>query len=154
MRRQVRFSCFLSLLLACPSVAAAHVDKLTGQDYSGFERNDGKGSCCDWHDCRPAFQPFMEQDGEKILDHGDNKFLFDPSKVVRRPSDDGNWHICGSATVLKCIIAPAETRREPGFADTLLGWLEPRSNAEQSRALTDAEILRLIAAAPICSAEP
>jgi hypothetical protein len=43
-----------------------------------------------------------------IMDRAGNKYRFDPSKVVNRPSDDGNWHICGDAKRLKCIIAPVE----------------------------------------------
>jgi hypothetical protein len=115
----------LWIVLAIPVVASAHTDPATGQDYSGFERNDGKGSCCDWHDCRPAHEPFMEQDGEKITDRANNKFLFDPAKVVGRPSDDGNWHVCASATTLRCIIAPAQSYRQPQRPERLFGWSTP-----------------------------
>jgi len=86
----------------------AHVDAVTGQDYKLFQRRDGGGDCCEWYDCRPATPPFSEADGEMIMDRAGNKYRFDPSKVVTRPSDDGNWHICGDARRLKCIIAPAE----------------------------------------------
>jgi hypothetical protein len=110
----------LWILLTFPAFASAHTDAATGQDYGGFQRNDGKGSCCDWHDCRPAHQPFMEPDGEKITDRANNKFVFDPGKVVRRPSDDGNWHICASATTLRCIIAPAQSFRQQK-PDSLFG---------------------------------
>lgn len=88
--------------------ATAHVDSVSGQDYRQFQRRDGGGDCCDWYDCRPATAPFAEADGEKIMDRAGNKYRFDPSKVVARPSEDGNWHICGDATTLKCIIAPVE----------------------------------------------
>lgn len=76
------------LALGLAPGAKGHIDAVTRQDYSGYERNDGKGSCCDWHDCRP----------------------FDAAKIVRRPSDDGNWHVCGTAKKLFSIIAPAEAR--------------------------------------------
>lgn len=86
----------------------AHVDPVTGQDYKLFQRRDGGGDCCEWYDCRPATAPFSEAEGEMIMDRAGNKYRFDPSKVVTRPSDDGNWHICGDAKRLKCIIAPVE----------------------------------------------
>jgi hypothetical protein len=130
----------LWILLALPAVASAHVDAATGQDYGGFERNDGKGSCCDWHDCRPAHEPFMEPDGEKITDRANNKFVFDPGKVVKRPSDDGNWHVCASATTLRCIIAPAQSYREQEpnrlFGVTVGESAVDVSSARQSRAAT------------------
>jgi hypothetical protein len=110
----------LWILLVLPVAAHAHVDKTTGQDYREFMRNDGLGSCCSWHDCRPAYAPFTEPDGEKITDFGNNKYRFDPSKVVRRPSDDGNWHVCGDARKLKCIIAPVESRRKGDGVDELV----------------------------------
>jgi hypothetical protein len=152
MSSAAKFCRALLIVLAVPGAARAHTDKATGQDYTGFERNDGKGSCCDWHDCRPASEPFMEQDGEKIIDRGNNKFVFDPSKVVSRPSDDGNWHICGSATKLKCIIAPAQAEREPGSLDSLFGLLMSKQPADESTVLSPAEIDRELAAAPICRA--
>ena len=86
----------------------AHVDPVTGQDYKLFQRRDGGGDCCEWYDCRPATPPFSEAEGEMIMDRAGNKYRFDPAKVVARPSDDGNWHVCGDARRLKCIIAPAE----------------------------------------------
>jgi hypothetical protein len=101
----------LSALLALGGLAGgvlAHVDSVTGQDYKLFQRRDGRGDCCEWYDCRPASPPFTEPDGEKIMDRAGNKYRFDPSKVVTRPSDDGNWHVCGDARTLKCIIAPAQ----------------------------------------------
>jgi hypothetical protein len=119
------------MTLVIPAIAYAHIDGMTGQDYSGFERNDGKGSCCDWQDCRPASEPFMQQGGEKMIDRAGNVFSFDPGKVVKRPSDDGNWHVCGNATTLKCIIAPAETRREMRPLDRLFGWLPPEHAPDQ-----------------------
>jgi hypothetical protein len=103
----------LLLALVLPIAAHAHVDPVTGQDYRDFLRNDGKGSCCDWYDCRPAYAPFTEPDGDKIVDFANNKYLFDPSKVVRRPSDDGRWHVCGGPRKLKCIIAPPQSHRMP-----------------------------------------
>jgi hypothetical protein len=151
MSEAVRFARLLWIACILPVAAQAHIDKVTGQDYRGYERNDGKGSCCDWHDCRPASEPFVEKDGEKIMDRANNKFAFDPDKVVKRPSDDGNWHVCGSGTKLKCIIAPAEARREPGPLDTLFGFLVPDS-AEESRALSAMDIDGMLAAAPICTA--
>jgi len=140
----------LCIVLALPVAAQAHVYKVTGQDYNGFERNDGGGSCCDWHDCRPALAPFMEPDGEKIMDLGQNKFVFDPGKVVRRPSDDGNWHVCGSGTKLKCIIAPPEAERSPGLFDSLFSWLTPGSPGNERNLPTAVEISRELATAPIC----
>lgn len=98
------------LALGLAPGAKGHIDAVTRQDYSGYERNDGKGSCCDWHDCRPALPPFLTPDGEKIADRARNTYPFDPAKIVRRPSDDGNWHVCGTAKKLFCIIAPAEAR--------------------------------------------
>lgn len=142
----------LCIVLAFPVAAQAHIDKVTGQDYNGFERNDDGGSCCDWHDCRPASAPFMEPDGEKIMDRGRNKFLFDPGKVVKRPSDDGNWHVCGSGTKLKCIIAPPEAERQPGLFDRLFGWLDPAPAASRSGLPTADEIASELLAAPICRA--
>jgi hypothetical protein len=103
----------LAIIAAGSGIAQAHVDALTGQDYQGFERNDGKGSCCDWHDCRPSSAPFAGPNGEEIMDRGGNTFAFDPGKVVRRPSDDGNWHICANSVRLNCIIAPNEAERWP-----------------------------------------
>ena len=124
------FSALLSILLVLALPVHAHVDKTTGQDYRDFTRNDGLGSCCDWHDCRPAHAPFTEPDGEMIVDLGNNKYRFDPSKVVKRPSDDGNWHVCGDARKLKCIIAPVESRRDTGGLDGLVGGSLPvRRNA-------------------------
>jgi len=152
MSAAARFVSFFSIVFAIPFVAYAHVDKLTGQNYSGFDRNDGKGSCCDWYDCRPALAPFMEPDGEKIMDRNQNKFSFDPAIVVKRPSDDGNWHVCGGGTALKCIIAPTESRREPGLLDSLYGWLVPRRAIARSLVPTAAEIDRELATAPICRA--
>jgi hypothetical protein len=101
-----------AMLLVLPAVAHSHVDQGTGQDYRGFDRNDGQGPCCDWHDCRRAFGPIAEQDGETIMDLDYNKYPFDIDKVVKRPSDDGNWHICASPATLFCIIAPAEASRQ------------------------------------------
>ena len=152
MSTAARFCRSFWIVFAIPIGAYAHTDISTGQDYRGFDRNDGMGSCCDWHDCRPAFEPFMEQDGEKIIDRGNNKFLFDPSKVVKRPSDDGNWHICASATTLRCIIAPAQAERQPTPLDRLFGWLAPQQSVNQSFVLTPAEITRELAAVPICEA--
>jgi hypothetical protein len=140
------------IAVATPVIAYAHVDEATGQNYFGFERNDGKGSCCDWYDCRPALAPFMEPDGEKIMDRNRNKYSFDRRIVVRRPSDDGNWHVCGSGTALKCIIAPAQARREPGLFDSLFGWLAPTRAANLSLVPTAAEMDRELATAPICRA--
>jgi hypothetical protein len=142
----------LCIVLALPIAAHAHADKVTRQDYSGFERNDGGGSCCDWHDCRPASSPFMEPDGEKIMDRGLNKFLFDPGKVVKRPSDDGNWHVCGTGTRLKCIIAPPEAKREPGLFDSLFSRLASVPSANWSYRPAAEEIARELATAPICRA--
>ncbi|MBX9459469.1 MAG: hypothetical protein KL863_27465 [Rhizobium sp.] len=93
---------------ALAGTVPAHVDPLTGQDYRLFQRRDGGGDCCDWHDCRPATRPFIEAGVEMIMDRAGNKYRFDPGKVAIRPSDDGNWHLCGDAKTLKCIIAPAE----------------------------------------------
>ncbi|MDB5523737.1 MAG: hypothetical protein JWM58_1500 [Rhizobium sp.] len=138
--------------LTAPLVASAHTDRVTGQDYRGFERNDGRGSCCDWHDCRPALEPFMEQDGEKIIDRGHNKFSFDPGKVVKRPSDDGNWHVCGNASTLTCIIAPTQAEREPNPLDWLFGKIVPRRPANQTLVPIAAEIDRELATARICKA--
>jgi hypothetical protein len=135
-----------------PAVAFAHIDKLTGQDYNGFERNDGKGSCCDWHDCRPALMPFMEKDGEKITDLAGNKYLLDKGKIVHRPSDDGNWHVCGDAHRLNCIIAPQEAKRGPTPLDRLLGKTSVASSTKDTAPLDDSEIARQLAAAPICRA--
>jgi hypothetical protein len=135
----------LVLLIALPAIAQSHTDRITGQDYQGFDRNDGKGSCCDWHDCRPASAPFMEPDGEKIIDRGNNKFAFDPGKIVRRPSDDGNWHICANAVRLNCIIAPAQSERQSSPPDIRF------SRLTVPLPLTDAEIAALLAAAPTCS---
>jgi hypothetical protein len=152
MSAAAQFAGSFCLVLAIPFAAHAHVDRVTGQNYNGFDRNDGKGSCCDWYDCRPALAPFMEQDGEKIMDRNQNKYSFDPAIVVRRPSDDGNWHVCGGGTALKCIIAPAQAEREPGLFDSLFGWLVPRHPANESLIPTAAEIDRQLAAAPICRA--
>jgi hypothetical protein len=101
----------LFILLALAAVAdavSAHIDPVTGQDYRQFQRRDGGGDCCEWYDCRPATAPFSEAEGEMIMDRAGNKYRFDPGKVVARPSDDGNWHICGNAKRLTCIIAPAQ----------------------------------------------
>lgn len=111
----------LLFMLVFPTVPQAHIHPVTGQDYRDFLRNDGKGSCCDWHDCRPAYAPFTEPDGEKIVDFANNKYRFDPSKVVRRPSDDGHWHVCGDARTLKCIIAPAQSQVVPASRTEQIG---------------------------------
>jgi hypothetical protein len=140
------------IVVAIPLTAHAHVDKTTGQNYSGFERNDGRGSCCDWYDCRPALSPFMESDGEKIMDRNQNKYAFDPRIVVKRPSDDGNWHVCGNGTALTCIIAPAQARREPGLLDSLFGRLERQHRSDQSLIPAAIEIRRELETAPICIA--
>jgi hypothetical protein len=106
-----KFARLVSVVLAPGALAGvvfAHVDPVTGQDYRLFQRRDGGGDCCEWFDCRPATPPFSEAGGEMIMDRAGNKYRFDPGKVVTRPSDDGNWHICGDAKRLKCIIAPAE----------------------------------------------
>lgn len=152
MSAAARLSRSLWIGLAIPVAAYAHVDKVTGQNYEGFERNDGRGSCCDWHDCRPALAPFMEEDGEKIVDRNNNKFAFDPGKVVKRPSDDGNWHVCGNATRLNCIIAPVETRRETKPDGNLFGWIGRQRPESQSRIPTAAELARELEDAPICRA--
>ncbi|MBL0373116.1 hypothetical protein JJB09_13860 [Rhizobium sp. KVB221] len=115
--------CYLTWILAIlPVLAHAHIDASTGQDYQGFDRNDGRGSCCNWLDCRPALAPFMEPDGEKIADRARNKYAFDRSKVVKRPSDDGNWHICTNGGRLRCIIAPPEAWRRPDPASDRFAW--------------------------------
>jgi hypothetical protein len=129
------------IALALPVIACAHADKTTGQDYRGFERNDGQGSCCDWQDCRPAYAPVMEEDGEKISDRANNKFAFDPNKVVKRPSDDGNWHICGDGTRIKCIIAPAEALRGPLPWDTRFSFLAMNNGDSSGAALQGSRIL-------------
>lgn len=108
MRLVLRLAFPLIVFGAFAGGVLAHVDPVTGQDYQLFQRRDGGGDCCEWYDCRPATAPFSEADGEMIMDRAGNKYRFDPSKVVTRPSDDGNWHICGDAKRLKCIIAPAE----------------------------------------------
>ncbi|CAN7531071.1 hypothetical protein [Rhizobium sp. LjRoot254] len=107
-----RSSSLVLILVVFSSTAQAHVDKTTGQDYRDFTRNDGLGSCCSWHDCRPAHAPVTEPDGDMIVDFANNKYRFDPSKLVKRPSDDGNWHVCGDSQRLKCIIAPVQSRRD------------------------------------------
>lgn len=125
MSRAIRLSCLLlSTLLPLP--AQAHIDAVTSQNYRGYERTDGKGPCCDWLDCRPAFAPAREASGEVIMDRAMNKYPFDRRKVVARPSDDGNWHVCGSGQMIWCIIAPAEARRGPGPADRLFTSLDMR----------------------------
>ncbi|UVC09514.1 hypothetical protein IHQ71_02495 [Rhizobium sp. TH2] len=116
-------SSLVLILVTLSSMAQAHVDKTTGQDYRDFTRNDGLGSCCNWHDCRPAHAPVTEPDGEKIIDFANNKYRFDPSKLVKRPSDDGNWHVCGDALKLKCIIAPVESRRDGDGFESLVGGI-------------------------------
>lgn len=140
------------LTFAVPATVFAHIDRLTGQDYNGFERNDGKGSCCDWHDCRPALTPFMDKDGEKITDLAGNKYLLDPGKIVRRPSDDGNWHVCGDAHRLNCIIAPQEAKRSPTPLDRLFGKTSVAAWGGTAGPLDSGEIARQLAAAPICRA--
>jgi hypothetical protein len=117
----------LCILLFIPLAAQAHVDPVTGQDYRVFERNDGQGSCCDWHDCRPAHAPVTGPEGEIIVDFGNNRYRFDPSKLVKRPSEDGQWHVCGDALKLKCIIAPAESRRDGEGIDGMAGTSLPSS---------------------------
>lgn len=42
------------------------------------------------------------------MDRAGNTYRFDTAKVVNRPPDDGNWHVCGNARRLKCIIAPTQ----------------------------------------------
>lgn len=108
---QCRLASLLFVFILASAPALAHVDPATGQDYQGFERRDGKGSCCNWLDCRPATAPFSTPEGERIRDRAGNLFRYDPAIVVARPSDDDNWHVCGNGTRLHCIIAPAETRR-------------------------------------------
>ena len=137
-----------------PFAADAHTDSVTGQDYRGFERNDGRGSCCDWHDCRPAFAPFKEQDGEKIIDRGGNKFSFDRGKLLNRPSDDGNWHICGNGHMLYCIIAPAEARLEPNPLGILLGQFVTKTPTSDSLVPFTAPSIREPATDRICGALP
>lgn len=138
------------MALAIPAIAYAHTDGVTGQDYSGFKRNDGRGSCCDWQDCRPASQPFIEQGNEKMIDRAGNTFSFDPGKVVKRPSDDGNWHVCGNATTLKCIIAPAESQREAQPLERLLGWVPQKHPTDQSLLPSATEIELELARSAIC----
>jgi hypothetical protein len=152
MSRAAKLSFLSWVALTVPLAAYAHVDKVTGQDYRDFQRNDGMGSCCDWQDCRPAFEPFMDKDGEKIRDRANNTFAFDPGKVVKRPSDDGNWHVCANATRLYCIIAPPQAGREPDPAGDVFGWLFSIQPAAQSFVPTDAERARQRADAPICRA--
>jgi hypothetical protein len=118
-----RFPASLLILLAFSFPAHAHIDPVTGQDYRDFMRNDGMGSCCSWHDCRPAHAPATESDGEMITDFGNNKYAFDPSKVVKRPSDDGNWHVCGDTRKLKCIIAPVQSLRDGEGVNGLMGGI-------------------------------
>lgn len=145
-------SAMTCLALAMPALALAHTDTLTGQDYQGFERNDGRGSCCDWHDCRPALTPFMEKDGEKITDLAGNKYPLDRGKIVRRPSDDGNWHVCGDARRLNCIIAPEQARRGPTPLDRLFGKKDDAASDERAEPAGYDVIARQLAAAPICRA--
>lgn len=125
MSKAARLLASFWIALAIPVAAYAHTDPETGQDYRGFERNDGRGSCCDWHDCRPAFAPIMEPDGAKIEDRVRNKFDFDPQKVVKRPSSDGNWHVCGTSMILYCIIAPAESMRDQAVPRSRFSILSP-----------------------------
>ena len=133
MSHAARLACLLCLALMPPLPAEAHVDSNTAQNYRGYDRNDGRGSCCNWLDCRPAFAPVMEPDGETIMDRALNKFRFDPAKIVPRPSDDGNWHVCGSGSMIWCIIAPAQVKREPDPADRLFGFsLVGKSTPEDS----------------------
>lgn len=108
MRMVVRLALPLTVFGALAGAGLAHVDAVTGQDYRLFQRRDGGGNCCEWYDCRPATPPFSEAEGEMIMDRAGNKYRFDPSKVVTLPSGDGNWHVCGDAKRLKCIIAPAQ----------------------------------------------
>jgi hypothetical protein len=108
MRKFARLALVVLTLSTAAGVVFAHIDPATGQDYRLFQRRDGGGDCCEWFDCRPATPPFSEAGGEMIMDRAGNKYRFDPGKVVTRPSDDGNWHVCGDAKRLKCIIAPAE----------------------------------------------
>ncbi len=150
MSAAARMSHLAWIVLAMPVAAHAHIDAATGQDYRAFERNDGGGSCCNWLDCRPALEPFMEKDGEKIMDRARNKFIFDPGKVVRLPSDDGNWHVCANSHGLICIIAPSQAERQPGFFDSLSGWLGSAHSNAQTAIPTAADIARELATAPIC----
>lgn len=142
----------LSIVAAIPVAANAHTDRITGQDYRGFERNDGRGSCCNWHDCRPALAPIMERDGEKIIDLGGNKFFFDRRKLLKRPSDDGNWHVCGNGQTLYCIIAPAEVRLEPSTLDSLFGQLKTKPPASESLTPVTVNSIWETATVPICTA--
>lgn len=148
----LRFSCLLPFAIFLPLAAYAHTDVVTGQDYSGFERNDGRGSCCNWLDCRPAFAPFMEKDGEKIVDRGQNKFRFDPDIVVKRPSEDGNWHVCGTGNRLHCIIAPPQAMLGDGLRYTLFTPSDAGGNAIAGVLPTAEEIARQLAAVSICRA--
>jgi hypothetical protein len=109
MRMSPRRIGLILVFSAAAGPGVAHIDPVTGLDYRLFQRRDGGGDCCGWFDCRPATAPFQEPDGEKIMDRAGNKYRFDASKVVIRPSDDGEWHICGNARWLNCIIAPAES---------------------------------------------
>jgi hypothetical protein len=139
----------LAIPFAAPLVAEAHIDAATEQDYRAFERNDGKGSCCDWLDCRPALEPFMENDGEKIMDRARNKFAFDQDKVVKLPSDDGNWHLCANSRGLICIIAPSQAARQSGFFGGLFSMFDPPQSDAQI-VLSAQDIARELATAPIC----
>jgi len=69
--------------------------------------------CCGGKDCRPADTVERKADGSFEVRVGKDTFSI-PESFERRPSQDGNYHICygrlfDAAPFVSCFFIPGET---------------------------------------------
>jgi hypothetical protein len=102
----------------CVSAAAQEGSYRVGHDqwhmefYSKLNRNDGKGSCCNLHDCRPTQSRTV---GDHYEVKVDGEWTLVPNdKINNVVAPDGGAHVCAprqegpNKGVLFCVILPPE----------------------------------------------
>jgi hypothetical protein len=102
----------------CVSAAAQEGSYGVGHDqwhmefYSKLNRNDGKGSCCNLHDCRPTQSRTV---GDHYEVKVDGEWTLVPNdKINNVVAPDGGAHVCAprqegpNKGVLFCVILPPE----------------------------------------------
>lgn len=85
------------------------------QFYSGLQRPDGKGSCCNLFDCRSTSVRSVDDHYEVMKD---GRWVPVPmDKIIKKSAPDGGAHICAPQSDSKsfpadeifCVILPFET---------------------------------------------
>lgn len=91
------------VLLVISLVMLARV-ALAHDIYTDWQRNDGKGSCCNLIDCAPAEVKRVKKGWEVKL-HG--HWVPVPEEVVlKKNSPDGQAHVCASGLTILCFVEP------------------------------------------------